>query len=142
MHQMSSSLENARICCLFAPLNYCYGETVTNGFCEYHLRAVFNLAVVQETQYIYHDKRLALSCKKVALVADPQPFDNMYTSVFPLFELFENVPSPVDVKLHHFGKFLRETQTDNWKSIYTRHVNFLTKSRSTCVTELGASTYK
>lgn len=114
-----------RNCCFFYPLSYCRDLNVIGGFCAYHLRAVFNLVYQTDANYVIRNGRAVIVRKTQCFVADPQAIDDTYTAVFPIIEMFDEAPAIEDIKLFHLAKFLRATNTRDWRRVYSVHVNFL-----------------
>lgn len=115
-----------RNCCLFYPLGYCKSFDVVNGFCMFHLRAVFNLIYLTDHSYQLNDRGKPVVLERSrTFVGEPQPIDDKVTAVFPIFELFATRPPVTKIKMHHLANFLRSTNMANWERVYTLHVNFL-----------------
>lgn len=120
------AIPRGRNCCLFSPLEQCsVGMHTINGFCVYHLRAIFNIVYLMDTSYRIVDGQATIVPSPRCFVADPQPIDNGITAVFPMFELFEAKPRVDDIKLHHFARYLQSHSVAGWEKIYAQHVNFL-----------------
>lgn len=113
-------------CCLFFPLGYCRDTDVVNGFCVFHLRAVFNLVYQTDCVYMMNaDRKPTMSQRTACYIAEPQVIDDEYTTVFPVVELMPNEVQLQDIKLHNLSKHLQMHGTQNWERIYANHVNYL-----------------
>lgn len=115
-----------RNCCLFQPLGYCKGTDTANGFCVFHLKAVFNLVYQSDCAYQMDEKgKPVLSKRMQCFVAEPQRMDNAHTPVFPIFEMFDEEPRTEDIKMLHLARYLSNSCAQNWQRIYSIHVDFL-----------------
>lgn len=85
------NVKTGQNCCLFYPLGYCRDMDVINGFCVFHLRAVFNLVYQTDCVYLMTAKgKPAMVQRTACYVAEPQIINDEYTAIFPLVELMEN----------------------------------------------------
>lgn len=122
-----SSRKPGRPCCLFAPIKFCKPDADTvNGFCNFHLRGLFNLTYQNDALYQLNAQGQAvLWMRAQCFVADPRPIDDRYTACFPIFELFENEPNLNEIHLDNLERYLKSIDMPNWREALKRHVVYL-----------------
>lgn len=122
----SKLIQHGKNCCFFYPLGYCRDTDIINGFCVFHLRAIFNLIYQTDCTYIMNaDGKPTMSQRTACYVAEPQIINDEYTAVFPIVELMPNEVRLENIKMHNLLRHLQMHGTQNWERIYANHVNYL-----------------